>query len=191
MMRLSQMSSSGMVAATEQSAGARARRWCMAASFASAFVNMASANDGGQPERDPVSSATSAVIQEYCTNIRDAAAEARIAHQMKQLGEMERHVEDRIAKLEAERSEFEEWLQRREQLLVQAEAKLVSVYAGMRPDAAAMQLAVLDSEMAASILSSLRPRIASAILNEMEPQRAADLVLAISGPVETAEAASE
>lgn len=164
----------------------------MAGSIASALVSMASADDGGrQRASDPAPSATSAVIQEYCTNIRDAVSEARIAHQMKLLGEMERDVEDRIARLEAERSEFEEWLQRREELFAQAEETLVSVYAGMRPDAAAMQLAVLDTEMAASILSSLRPRIASAILNEMEPQRAADLVLAISGPVETAEVTSE
>lgn len=165
----------------------------MAASIASLFVTtMVSADDVGPLDSgDPAPSATSAAIRQYCTNIRDAAAEARISYQMALLGEMERKVEDRIARLEAERSEFEEWLQRREQLLAQAEETLVSVYAGMRPDAAAMQLAILDPEMAASVLSSLRPRVASAILNEMEPQRAADLVLAISGPVETVEAASQ
>lgn len=134
---------------------------------------------------------SAAVIQQYCTNIRDEAAEAGISRQMKLLSELEQEVEDRIAKLEAERSDFEEWLQRREKLLAQAEETLVSVYAKMRPDAAAAQLTILDAEMAAAVLSSLQPRIASAILNEMEPQRAADLALAISGPIETAEVASK
>lgn len=153
--------------------------------FSGCVAGAASAEATGSAE--PGSSASSAVIQQYCTNMRDAAAEARIAQQMRLLGEVEREVEDRITTLDARRSEFEEWLQRREELLAQVQENLVSVYAKMRPDAAAMQLAILDAEMAASVLSSLPPRIASAIMNEMEPQHAADLVLTMSGPADAAD----
>jgi flagellar motility protein MotE (MotC chaperone) len=127
------------------------------------------------------------VVQQYCTNIRDAAADARLAWQMEALRELEKEVEQRIADLDARQAEFEDWLRRREEFVARAKQNLVAVYANMRPDAAAQQLAILEDEEAASVLANLVPRAASAILNEMDPQRAAQLALAMAGPTEARE----
>ena len=55
------------------------------------------------------------------------------------------------------------------------------IYARMRPDAAAVQLAAMDEETASAVLTKLEPRTASLILNEMEPTQAARLTATISG----------
>ncbi len=123
-------------------------------------------------------------MQQYCTNIRDAAAEARFEWQMQALEELEAQIEQRIADLNTRQAEFEDWLRRREEFVARAKENLVAVYANMRPDAAAQQLAILGDEEAASVLSNLVPRSASAILNEMPPERAAQLALAMAGPLE-------
>lgn len=127
------------------------------------------------------------IVQEYCTNIRDAAADARLAWQMEALRALEKEVEQRIADLDARQAEFEDWLRRREEFVARAKQNLVAVYANMRPDAAAQQLAILKDEEAASVLANLVPRAASAILNEMDPQRAAELAVAMAGPTEARE----
>ena len=127
------------------------------------------------------------IVQQYCTNIRDAAADARLAWQMEALRALEKEVEQRIADLDARQAEFEDWLRRREEFVARAKQNLVAVYANMRPDAAAQQLAILEDEEAASVLANLVPRAASAIMNEMDPQRAAQLALAMAGPTEARE----
>ncbi|WP_420846328.1 MotE family protein [Microvirga brassicacearum] len=93
---------------------------------------------------------------------------------------MEKEIEGRIKVLEAKRVEFEEWLARRNDFLAKADEKVVSIYARMRPDAAAVQLANMDIEIAAAILAKLNPRASSAVLNEMEPARAAQLTNVIT-----------
>jgi flagellar motility protein MotE (MotC chaperone) len=141
-----------------------------------------------RPEEDgsvaapPATTEPPSVVEQYCTNIRDAAADARIAWQMKSLRELEKQVEARIAELEARQADFEAWLRRREAFAARARENLVAVYANMRPDAAAEQLSILDDEEAASVLASLTPRSASAILNEMAAERAAQLAIAMAGP---------
>lgn len=130
------------------------------------------------------SAASPSVVQQYCTNIRDAAADARLAWQLEALRKLEKQVEQRIADLDSRQAEFEEWLRRREEFVARAKQNLVAVYSNMRPDAAAQQLAILDDEKAASVLANLVPRSASAILNEMDPERAAQLALAMAGPPE-------
>jgi flagellar motility protein MotE (MotC chaperone) len=127
------------------------------------------------------------VVQQYCSNIADAAADARFAWQMEALRDLEKQVDERIAALDARQAEFEDWLRRREELAARAKATLVAVYANMRPDAAAQQLAILEDEEAAAVLTNLVPRTASAILNEMEPERAAQLAVAMAGPPEKEE----
>ncbi len=122
------------------------------------------------------------IVEQYCTNIRDVAAEARLAWQMEELRALEKEVEQRIADLDARQADFEEWLRRREEFVARAKENLVAVYASMRPDAAAQQLAILEDEEAASVLANLVPRTAGAILNEMKPERAAQLALAMAGP---------
>ena len=50
---------------------------------------------------------------------------------------------------------------------------MVKIYAGMKPDAAAERLAVLDVNLAAGILMKIEPRKAGVILNEMDSKAAA------------------
>ena len=149
----------------------------LAAGAASARPDEArDAADHSAPETEP------SVVEQYCTNIRDAAADARHAWQMEALRELEKQVGQRIAELDARQAEFEDWLRRREEFVARARENLVEVYANMRPDAAAEQLAILEDEEAASVLANLVPRSASAIMSEMEPERAAQLAVAMAGP---------
>ncbi len=116
----------------------------------------------------------------YCAGIADAAADARFAWQKEQLAALEKDVEARIAKLEAKRAEYEEWLKRRNAFLAKADEAVVALYAKMRPDAAAPQLATMPEDAAAAILTKLNARAASAILAEMEAARAAGLARKMS-----------
>lgn len=118
---------------------------------------------------------------QYCSNIADAAADARFARQKEALAAMEKEIEARIAQLEAKRAEYQQWLDRREAFLKKADEALVAVISQMRPDAAAAQMAAMNEDMAAALLSKLSPRVASAILNEFEPARAARLTSTLVG----------
>ena len=119
--------------------------------------------------------------QRYCQNIAAAAADARFAFQAKQLTELEAHLRDTMAALEAKQAEFRELLAKREAVMKQAAASLVGIYAKMKPDAAASQLAALDDGTAAAVLMQLNARQASAILNEVKPDRAVQLVNTMTG----------
>jgi flagellar motility protein MotE (MotC chaperone) len=118
---------------------------------------------------------------QYCAGIANAANDARYARQMAALVAMEKEIDERIAKLEAKRAEYQTWLQRRETFLKKADESLVAMVSQMRPDAAAAQLTVMSEDAAAAILTRLTPRTASAILNEMDPGRAAVLATTIAG----------
>jgi flagellar motility protein MotE (MotC chaperone) len=117
---------------------------------------------------------------QYCINIGDRAADARFAWQAETLEGLKKEIEEKIKSLEAKRAEYEEWLNKRNEALKQAETGIVSVYAKMRPDAASEQLSAMEIPMAAAILRQLNARNASAILNEMDPERAALLAKAMS-----------
>ncbi len=117
---------------------------------------------------------------QYCTNIADAASDARFALQKQALADMEKEIEGRIKVLEAKRAEYEEWLKRRNEVLEKADETIVMIYSRMRPDAAALQLMNMDEEIAAAVIAKLNPRAASAVLNEMEPARAAQLANVIT-----------
>jgi flagellar motility protein MotE (MotC chaperone) len=118
---------------------------------------------------------------QYCRNIANAAADARYRRQSDALAALEKEIDDRIAKLDAKRTEYAEWLKRREDFMAKADASVVAIYSQMRADAAALQIAVMDPESAAAILSKLSPRTASAILNEMNPAVAAQLTDVMAG----------
>ncbi|WP_312010202.1 MotE family protein [Bradyrhizobium cenepequi] len=118
---------------------------------------------------------------EFCKNITDAALDARVAWQQKQLEASEAKLRERIAELEAKRAEYEKWLKLREDFLKKAEDNVVEIYSGMEPDAAARQIASMADETAAAVLAKLRVRTASAILNEMETGRAAHLADTLAG----------
>ena len=117
--------------------------------------------------------------QQYCVNIADQAADARFAWQAKTINELEKEIDKRLAELETKRAEYQEWTKKREEILAKASEHVVSIYAKMRADAVALQLAVLDDEIASAVLVKLNARTASAILNEMEPGRAAQLTKAM------------
>jgi flagellar motility protein MotE (MotC chaperone) len=114
-------------------------------------------------------------IQRFCTNIADAARDRRYSLQRMELETLQADIESRIAALEAKRTEYEEWLKRREDFLAKAEGGLVDIYGRMRPDAAAERLAELRVDLAAAILMKLDPRQSSTILNEMDAKVAATL----------------
>lgn len=118
---------------------------------------------------------------QFCANIADAAADARLAWQMKELEKVEASLRERIAELEAKRAEYEKWLKVRQDFLKKAEDNVVGIYSRMRPDAAAAQLASMQDDTAAAVLAKLSARSSSQILNEMEPARAAHLANTLSG----------
>ncbi len=118
---------------------------------------------------------------QYCSNIANAAADARFARQAQTLKALEAEIDKRVAALEQKRAEYQEWLDRREAFLKKADESLVAIYSQMRPDAAAAQLTAMSDEAAASIVAKLQPRAASAILNEMDAAKAAQVASYMSG----------
>jgi flagellar motility protein MotE (MotC chaperone) len=120
-------------------------------------------------------------VARFCTNITDAALDARVAWQQKELESAEAKLRLRIAELEAKRAEYEQWLKLREDFLKKAEDSVVEIYSGMNPEAAAQQIASMADDTAAAVLAKLRVRSASAILNEMEPARGAHLADTLAG----------
>lgn len=114
-------------------------------------------------------------IQRFCSNIADAARDRRYALQAEELKQLQAGIDERMKALEAKRTEYEEWLKRREVFLARAEDSVVKIYAGMKPDAAAERLAMVNAELAAAILMKLDARKAGVILNEMDQKAAATL----------------
>ena len=126
------------------------------------------------------------VGQQYCANIVNTAADARIAWEMKRLDDLETALRQKISELAAKEAESREWIARREDFMKKAEDGVVAVYAKMEPEAAAAQLIVMDEATAAAVLSKLNPRVSSAILDEMDAGKAAkltDLMSAAGVPV--------
>jgi flagellar motility protein MotE (MotC chaperone) len=135
------------------------------------------------------STTKSARAEEYCTNIADAAADARFAWQKKVLTDLEQQIAHRIAQLEEKTAEYRTWLARRDEFSQKANATLLRIYSRMRPDAAAAQIAELDEETAAALLTNFEGRTASLILNEMDAGKAARLSSIISGAAQVVPAA--
>jgi flagellar motility protein MotE (MotC chaperone) len=119
--------------------------------------------------------APAAESKQYCAEISATAAAARNARQEKELMELEQRIAQRTADLEAKRAELLEIVERHEALAKKADERLIAIYARMRPDAAASQLADMEEEVAAAMLMRLQPKQSSAILNEMEAARAVAL----------------
>lgn len=143
---------------------------------------VAAAKQNAKPApSEPASADQNSDVARFCSNITDAALDARVAWQLKELEGAEAKLKQRIAELEAKRAEYEEWLKLREDFLKKAEESVVEIYSGMDPEAAALQIASMADDTAAAVLAKLRVRNASAILNEMEPARAAHLANTLAG----------
>ncbi|MCJ8054014.1 MotE family protein [Shinella curvata] len=152
------------------------------------FVMMAI--PGAFAEERPVITTTNASadeIREFCTNIADAARDQRYLLQKQELETLQKDVDERIRTLEARRAEYEDWLNRRNAFLKQAEGGLVEIYRKMKPDAAAAQLAELNPQIASAIVMKLPPRQSSTILGEMPADKAALLtrIIAVAGDPNT------
>ena len=150
----------------------------------------AAAHAAGPPPAVPAapvasaqSSGTPTDAQRFCQNVAAAAADARFALQTRKLNDLQKGIADRIAALEAKETEVKAVLAEHDQAKKQAEATLVGIYAKMRPDAAAQQIAALDDAIAAAVLQGLNARQSSAILNEIPAERAVKLVDTIAGLV--------
>lgn len=127
--------------------------------------------DGGEAK----SSVPLTDVERYCTNIADPAKDARAALQTKRLQDLEAEVSRKIDELEAKRREYQDWLQQRQAFLDSTSSIMLDIYAKMKPDAAAAQLAGLDRTTAASVISKLKARAASAIMTEMPAPAAAEI----------------
>jgi len=121
-------------------------------------------------------------LQQFCANNAAIIGDARIGWQTSRLLELEAQIRQRIAELDAKKAEYVAWLRKRDDALKQATESVVAIYARMRPEAAALQLASMDDAMAAAILTKLSSRVAGALLNEMEVGRAARLTRMMAGP---------
>jgi flagellar motility protein MotE (MotC chaperone) len=145
---------------------------------------------GAQPKKpDAPKVATSAEapapaseIEKFCVNNAAIAGNARLAWQTARLDELEAKIRQRLDALEAKKAEFVAWIRKRDEAMRQATESVVAIYARMRPDAAALQLAAMEDAMAAAVLAKLPSRTAGVILNEMESGRAARLARAMVGP---------
>ena len=150
----------------------------LVASLTGAFAGGAGSDDGSE-------------VRRYCTNVAVAAGDARFAWQTAKLNELEARIKGRVAELEAKTSELRALTAKREALEKEAGAKLVGIYAKMRPETAATQIAGLEDDMAAMVLAELPPQKSSAIFNEIVPERAAKLATLIAGAAPTAPSAGD
>ncbi|MER9329594.1 MotE family protein [Mesorhizobium sp. M0488] len=114
-------------------------------------------------------------IQRFCSNIADAARDRRYVLQADELKQLQAGIDQRMKALDKKKAEYETWLKRREVFLARAEDSVVKIYAGMKPDAAAERLAIVNADLAAAILMKLDSRKAGVILNEMDQKAAATL----------------
>jgi flagellar motility protein MotE (MotC chaperone) len=111
--------------------------------------------------------------EQFCANIQDEARERRYALKEAELTAIAAQIDEKMQALEAKRAEFEAWQKRREEFSTLATDNLVDIYKKMRPAAAAERLAVLSTDLSASILMKLPSRQAGVILNEMAPDNVA------------------
>lgn len=122
-------------------------------------------------------------IERFCSNIADAARDRRYALQTKELQDLQAEIDRRMKALDEKRAEYETWMKKREAFLAQAQDGVVTIYAGMKPDAAAERLAEVKPDLAAGILMKLDARKASTILNEMDSEKAATLTTIMAAAV--------
>lgn len=133
----------------------------------------------GEPVED-ASAAYKDVIEEYCTAVKDAAADRRAAVQTAALKDLEVRIEQRLALLEKRKTELESIIKRRDALRTLANQEMVEIYSGMEAAAAARHLEKLDLRLASSVVQQLKPRVASAVLGEMDSERAVKIMRMIA-----------
>jgi flagellar motility protein MotE (MotC chaperone) len=133
------------------------------------------------PDKATAERAPDIEASRFCANAAPSIAEARIAWETKQLSDLDAQVKQRLADLEKAEAAMQDWVAKRDAALKSASDNLVAIYAKMQPETAATQIAAMDDQMAAAILSKLKAGAAGAILNEMEAERASKLAVVLSG----------
>ena len=131
------------------------------------------AQEAAKPTADPAGSQDE--IQKYCTNIADPARDQRYLLQKQALDKLQADVNARIDVMDKRKSEYEDWLKRRDDFLSKANDGLVQIYKNMKPDAAAASLNDVKITTVAAIIMKLQARQSSLILSEMDPQKAAQV----------------
>ncbi len=111
----------------------------------------------------------------YCDAIVDQAREMRYSAREEELQTMQSELERGLELMERKKTEFEKWVQRREEFATRASEALIAIYERMRPDAAAERLMIVDPMLASSILLKMPPAKSGTILNEMEAKKAAGI----------------
>lgn len=145
----------------------------------------ASAPKAAPPPPEPLA----APVKAYCQNIESAALDARFLKEKAELVRLQEELAKRTSLLEAKKTEYQEWLKRRDDFINKTGGSLVELYSKIKPDAAAAQLASIDEEAAAAILLKLSPRSASAILDQMDSAKAGHLVSVMIGAAKRPEPA--
>ena len=133
------------------------------------------------PDKPTADRAPDIEASRFCANAAPSIAEARVAWETKQLGDLDAQVKQRLADLEKAEASIQDWVAKRDAMLKSAGDDLVAIYAKMEPAAAATQIAGMDDQMAAAILGKLKAGAAGAILNEMDADRAGKLAVVLSG----------
>jgi flagellar motility protein MotE (MotC chaperone) len=124
--------------------------------------------------------ASESEIQKFCSNVVDPAREQRYLSQKQELEQLQADVNQRLTELETRKTEYQDWIKRRDDFMAKAEDSIVGMYKNMKPDAAAPLLAELDSEISAAILLKLAPKQSGLILANMDAVKAAELTRILS-----------
>ncbi|AYC99655.1 MotE family protein [Neorhizobium sp. NCHU2750] len=136
--------------------------------------------DAQEQVRDASGQTTENEVLQYCNNIADAARDRRYALQKQDLEKLQSDVNDRIAVMEKRKTEYEDWLAKRNEFMKQAENGLVDMFKTMKPDTAAPQLEAMQPPLAAAIIMRLPPRQSGLILSEMDAKKAAAVATIIA-----------
>jgi flagellar motility protein MotE (MotC chaperone) len=134
-------------------------------------IPTAFAQEAAKPVADPASSQDE--IRQFCTNIAEPARDQRYLLQKQALEKLQSDVDARIAIMDQRKTEYEDWLKRRNDFLAKADDGLVEIYKNMKPDAAAASLDKVKITTASAIIMKLKASQASLILSEMDPEKAA------------------
>lgn len=144
-------------------------------------LGLASASaEPGAPAPRASSLAKPKELDSYCANIAASVESGRLERGRRELAELEGHLSERLAALESKERELRALLDRLDAFQSKSNESLVGLYARMKPEAAAAQLAQLDEDTAAALMLQLKTKVSSAILSEMEAARGAALAKKIA-----------
>lgn len=115
-------------------------------------------------------------METFCKANAPSVESSRIALQMRELKRLEGEIDEKTKILSARTADLKRAEMERARANAGATEWIVSIYATMKADAAAQQLAALPEQEATTILMRLPERNAAAILNEMSPDKAARIV---------------